>query len=141
MVDYKIGWGKPPEETRFKKGVSGNPKGRPKRKPVALAETIQAALNAPMHYRENGRMKTATRDEARLKKLIDRALKGDIGAIDLILVEREQAARLGSSGAETLLITDWLPDYPGQTAEQKTQEAALRSVATPLEWWNKDGTE
>lgn len=28
--DYKVGYGKPPEESRFKKGVSGNPHGRPK---------------------------------------------------------------------------------------------------------------
>jgi hypothetical protein len=27
---YEVGYGKPPEETRFKKGQSGNPKGRPK---------------------------------------------------------------------------------------------------------------
>src|ERR1039457_3785601 len=28
--DYKIGYGKPPEHSRFAKGRSGNPKGRPK---------------------------------------------------------------------------------------------------------------
>lgn len=29
-TDYEIGYGKPPKETRFRKGQSGNPKGRPK---------------------------------------------------------------------------------------------------------------
>jgi hypothetical protein len=28
--EYEVGYGKPPEQTRFKKGRSGNPKGRPK---------------------------------------------------------------------------------------------------------------
>jgi hypothetical protein len=28
--EYEVGFGKPPEQTRFKKGRSGNPKGRPK---------------------------------------------------------------------------------------------------------------
>ena len=28
-ADYEVGYGKPPETTRFKKGQSGNPKGRP----------------------------------------------------------------------------------------------------------------
>lgn len=28
--DYEVGYGKPPAETRFKKGQSGNPNGRPK---------------------------------------------------------------------------------------------------------------
>ena len=27
---YKVGYGKPPQDTRFKPGRSGNPKGRPK---------------------------------------------------------------------------------------------------------------
>lgn len=30
QADYEVGYGKPPKETRFKAGVSGNPKGRPK---------------------------------------------------------------------------------------------------------------
>jgi Family of unknown function (DUF5681) len=28
--DYEVGYGKPPSRTRFKPGLSGNPKGRPK---------------------------------------------------------------------------------------------------------------
>lgn len=30
--DYEVGYGKPPKNTRFKKGQSGNPKGRPRKK-------------------------------------------------------------------------------------------------------------
>ena len=28
--DYEVGYGKPPKHSQFKKGRSGNPKGRPK---------------------------------------------------------------------------------------------------------------
>jgi hypothetical protein len=28
--DYEVGYGKPPKETKFAQGKSGNPKGRPK---------------------------------------------------------------------------------------------------------------
>ena len=27
--EYDVGFGKPPKQTRFQKGISGNPKGRP----------------------------------------------------------------------------------------------------------------
>ena len=29
-TNYEVGYGKPPEASKFKKGKSGNPKGRPK---------------------------------------------------------------------------------------------------------------
>jgi len=30
MSEYKIGYGKPPKSSQFKRGKSGNPKGRPR---------------------------------------------------------------------------------------------------------------
>jgi hypothetical protein len=30
MSEYKVGYGKPPRSGQFKRGNSGNPKGRPK---------------------------------------------------------------------------------------------------------------
>jgi Family of unknown function (DUF5681) len=36
MADDDVGYGRPPKKFRFKPGVSGNPKGRPKRDPGAL---------------------------------------------------------------------------------------------------------
>ncbi len=36
--DYEIGYGKPPKQTQFRKGQSGNPRGRPKGKKPALRE-------------------------------------------------------------------------------------------------------
>jgi len=52
MADYDIGYGKPPLSGLFRVGVSGNPRGRPRRSARPLAERIRAVLNAPIEYRE-----------------------------------------------------------------------------------------
>ena len=42
--DYDVGYGKPPRHTRFKKGQSGNPRGRPSGS-KNLATVLSEALN------------------------------------------------------------------------------------------------
>ena len=135
MADKKIGYGNPPDATKFKRGVSGNPKGRPKRKPTALGEIIRNALNSPVQYHEKGRAKTTTLRELTLKLLIERAAKGDLAAAEHVLKVRAQAKRDGEMGIETLRIIDWLPDRDGQTGEQKTQEFEAGKPVVSDELW------
>ena len=40
--DYRVGYGKPPLETRFKKGQSGNPGGRPRRARNLMTQLYRA---------------------------------------------------------------------------------------------------
>jgi hypothetical protein len=121
MADYEIGYGKPPKSRRFQAGVSGNPKGRPKRGPIAFAETIEKILNAKIEYRERGRTKVATAQELSLRMLVDRAVSGDLEAAEIVLKIRERAERTGDAGVEQIEISDWMPDYPGQSGEQKAK--------------------
>ena len=119
MDEYEVGYGKPPRSAQFRRGTSGNRTGRPRRKPDMLGELVQGVLDAPVRYRENGRTKTATRRELRLKLLVEKAMKGDVGAAALLLKKRHQALRQGEAGAKQVVVTDWLPDTPCQTAEEK----------------------
>jgi Family of unknown function (DUF5681) len=136
MASYEVGYGKPPLSGRFRAGVSGNPRGRPKRKALALAERIKTALNAPIEYRERGRTKVATRRELGLKVLVDRAINGDLDAAEQVLKIRARAERYGDPGIDPVLVENWIADYPGQTADQKTREFAAGRDATPAEWWS-----
>ncbi|MFT4115981.1 DUF5681 domain-containing protein [Bradyrhizobium sp.] len=131
MTDDTVGYGRPPKQFQFKPGRSGNPKGRPKRPPTALSDAINTALNAPIQYSENGLTRTTTRSELRLKVIVDRAVKGDIDAADLVLKLRAEALRAGPSRGEFIEIDGWLQDYPGQTAEQKTRDVAATSAIDP----------
>jgi len=133
MGDPKIGHGNPPEQFRFKPGVSGNPKGRPRRNPAGVAEVIKKTLNAPIQFHEQGRTRTATRSEVGLKKLIQNAVKGDLAAAATLLQYREHAGQYGDVGIETVEIINWWEDYAGQTAEQKTREAVAGTQSTEPE--------
>jgi len=136
MSDYDVGYGKPPKSGRFKPGVSGNPKGRPKRKLVPLAEIINNAINDPIKYREGRRTKFAPMRELSLKIVVDRAVGGDLEAAELAIKIRERAERYGDAGVDQIEVSGWLADYSGQTAEQKTRDLAMGRDAAPTEWWH-----
>ena len=81
--DDTVGYGRPPKKTRFKKGASGNPKGRPKRSRNVATE-IAAELDTMISVRENGRELKMTKATALAKSLVSRALNGDIRAFALL---------------------------------------------------------
>ena len=136
MASYDVGYGKPPLSGRFRAGASGNPRGRPKSKGLALAELIKTVLYAPSEYRERGRTKVATYRELILKSLVDGAISGDLDAAEMVLKMVDHAERYGDPGLDRILVENWIPDHPGQTADQKTAEVAAGRDATPAEWWS-----
>lgn len=73
--DFEVGYGKPPKHTRFKKGKSGNPTGRPKK-----AQDFDAALlreaRSPITINENGRQVRLSKHDVIIKQLINNAMKG-----------------------------------------------------------------
>jgi hypothetical protein len=78
-----VGYGRPPEHTRFKPGQSGNPKGRP-RGSVNMATTLGRILREKVGTVENGRRKTISKFEAALKQLTNKAASGDLSALRLL---------------------------------------------------------
>jgi hypothetical protein len=141
MSDYAVGYGKPPTASRFKAGTSGNPRGRPKRQSLSLADIVDRVLAARITYREQGRIKSATRDELCVKMLVDSAIKGDIASAEHILKMYAHAQRFGGAGGDTIAIHNWLPDYPGQTPDQKVEEFTGSGESDPVEWWNSPGEQ
>lgn len=83
MTDDKppyVGYMNPPEHTRFKKGRSGNPRGRP-RKREGLKTGLQRVLNRKVRVKDNDQ-RIAIRD-ALMWKLREFALQGDKQALAL----------------------------------------------------------
>jgi len=112
----KSGRGNPPPHSRFKKGVSGNPKGRPKRrKDQLVGEIVSEVQNTPTAYHEGGRTKWASRLVLALKKLVNSALKGDARSAEELFMLRAKASKSSDARSHKFIVEDWIPDFEGQT--------------------------
>ena len=80
----KSGFGHPPKHSQFKKGTSGNPRGRPKN--VASFRTdLAAELQEKLLLTVNGKDCRITKQRAFIKTLMAAAIKNDIRAVNALL--------------------------------------------------------
>lgn len=80
---YEVGYGKPPKQTQFKRGRSGNPNGRPRKKPDLYSE-LTKVLHENVTVTIDGESKRLTVQQALLMRLRDQALRGEIWAGKLL---------------------------------------------------------
>ncbi len=97
--EYPVGYGRPPARTRFKKGQSGNPKGRPKGS-LNLATVLERTLRERVVVNENGRRRELTKLEAAIKQLVNKAALGDPTAL------RQLLALVASAEERSALASD-----------------------------------
>jgi hypothetical protein len=80
---YEVGYARPPKQTRFKKGISGNPHGRPRKKPDLYTE-LRRVLNETVTVTIEGEPQRVTVQQALLLRLRDESLRGEIWASKLV---------------------------------------------------------
>jgi hypothetical protein len=103
-ISMQVGYGNPPESTRFKKGQSGNPKGRRKGS-HNVATVLATTLREKVVVNENGARKMVTKLEAAIKQLVNKAASGDLRALQQFIAlarEAEATANLPSTERSAL---------------------------------------
>lgn len=83
----KVGYGNPPKATQFKKGQSGNPKGRPKKANRSNQTILMDILEQQISTGLSGQKKKMQIREAIIRARVQKALKGDLRAQELIFAE------------------------------------------------------
>ncbi len=114
--DYEVGYKKPPESGKFKPGISGNSKGRPKKDNTSL-EILKKHLNSKITIVENGEKKIITKKEAVYLKMINSVLSGNPkffkelqNSIKEIELKENPALAPNYVDARELFIKKFLPD-------------------------------
>ena len=97
--DHDAGYGKPPRHSQFKKGQSGNPKGRP-RGSRNFSTDVKATLEEPIRVTHHGKAQTVSTQQAALMRLREKALGGEVRALDSViglgrLLQRRRDGRSG----------------------------------------------
>lgn len=124
--DYEVGYRKPPKSGQFKPG-NGLGKGRPKGA-KNMKTIVMGALTAKVTAKIDGKVQKATKIETSMHQLANKAIAGDLKAIDMVANHYE---RYGPQ-----------EDPTGPPPEEtKTDLDLLKQYLELREWFDDDGEE
>jgi hypothetical protein len=101
-MSFEIGYRRPPPSSQFKKGSSGNPKGRPKGSKNFLT-LLDQELSQKIVVNENGKKKSITRLQAMVKRMVAGALQGDQKALVSLVEILRRTGQLQPAEPERLV--------------------------------------
>lgn len=125
--DYEVGYGRPPQRTRFKPGVSGNPRGRP-RGSKNVAVLLEEELKQRVTINENGRRRRITKQAAVIKHMVNKALSGDARLLQMLFNE----IRLRGIGAES---------SPSEAHLEEADREVMQQISERITQLTKGGPE
>ena len=127
-----VGYGKPPLHSRFKKGESGNPKGRPKGV-KNLKTDLNEELQERIVIREGPHAVRVSKQRAIVKSLVVRTVKGDARAATTLisLMSRILDFAADPATAEELLNTDEREILAALEDDLRREAIALANPKSP----------
>ena len=133
--DYGVGYCRPPEATQFKKGQSGNRRGRPKGT-KNIATHLNEILQERISVREGGKVRTMSKAEAMLQKVTHRAMMGDPKALSSIIALARMSGLLDqvtkdNGGATGVLLVGLQQGETLESFEKRCRKQQLELQAQP----------
>lgn len=122
--DDKVGYRKPPKHSRFKKGQSGNYKGRPK-KSRDFEKLLQAKLDQKIKVKMGDRTQMLTNMDALIDIIISGAHHRDRTCMKLLidlLIKRQTPEPLGTSPEELDDLQRLLKNLPSEPEKLTFEE-------------------
>jgi hypothetical protein len=115
--DYRVGYGRPPLETRWRRGQSGNGRRRRPKPPESLVATIDRLLFTPLQVTLNGETKNVSALEAIILQLVQKSMAGN-GRASRILLKYQEFANRNTEKKLELTFAD--NDYTRAFSSQRT---------------------
>ena len=130
--DAEVGYQHPPASSQFRKGQSGNPRGRRKGQ-RNLAPVLTEVLSQFVTVKQGGKSRRVSKGDALILRLMSKAQNGDASAVKAVLYCLEKVARIdspepqlgGHGGYEFLLV----PGMAASTEEWQREIAARHETA------------
>ena len=110
---YEVGYGKPPKDSQWKPGQSGNPNGRP-RKSNDFKKILGRELSDELAIIEGGQRGRFSKLELVAKKLVHDTLKGDLRAMKILLpyiAEQQDVAGFEPNVADRMAFEELMRNY------------------------------
>lgn len=121
----RVGYKRPPKHSQFRPGQSGNPSGRPKRKP-SLTDDLAAELAEMISIVDGGRQLQVSKQRAIVKALVNAAMTGDLRAaaavINLSATVVDNDAADAQEGADRSHDDELLEKYVEREVSRRSSE-------------------
>jgi hypothetical protein len=101
-----VGYGRPPKHSQWKKGQSGNPKQRRKRKPKSIATMVDEFFARKVDVTDNGVELRRTAFEIIFQQLCNKAIAGDTRALNVLKKYGDFAASRDPTGGLRLVLIE-----------------------------------
>jgi hypothetical protein len=130
IENYDVGYGRPPKNTQFRKGVSGNPKGCPKRAPDFDAALLREAKSR-IAITENGRRIRVSKHDIIVKQFVNNATKGKSSDLRMFREAYRQACEKAAPSVAANPLS-------GKRPEDLTDEQLAAIIFAELEKQKKE---